>query len=46
MEDQPRQRLALDMSKYAKLDDSQAGHLRHFHNLASQIDGEWRHMGT
>ncbi|KIL87247.1 hypothetical protein FAVG1_09805 [Fusarium avenaceum] len=34
------------MSKYAKLDDNQAGHLRHFHNLASQIDGEWRHMGT
>jgi hypothetical protein len=24
----------------------QAGHLRHFHNLANQPDGEWRHMGT
>ncbi|TVY78925.1 Linalool dehydratase/isomerase [Fusarium oxysporum f. sp. cubense] len=46
MENKPRQRLALDMSKYPKLDAAQAGHLRHFHNLASQIDGEWRHMGT
>jgi hypothetical protein len=46
MENKPRQRLALDMSKYEKLDAAQAGHLRHFHNLASQIDGEWRHMGT
>ncbi|KAG8625005.1 hypothetical protein KVT40_006756 [Elsinoe batatas] len=24
----------------------QAGHLRHFHNLATQIDGEWRNMGS
>jgi hypothetical protein len=29
-----------------KLDAAQAGHLRHFHNLASQKDGEWRHMGS
>ncbi|WAO86981.1 Ldi domain-containing protein [Fusarium falciforme] len=24
----------------------EAGHLRHFYNLASQKDGEWRHMGS
>jgi hypothetical protein len=29
-----------------QLDRQQAGHLRHFHNLASQLDGEWAHMGT
>ncbi|MCJ1237821.1 hypothetical protein MMC14_005808 [Varicellaria rhodocarpa] len=29
-----------------KLSVEQAGHLRHFHNLASQMDGEWAHMGT
>jgi hypothetical protein len=40
------QRLALDLSHYPKLDKAQAGHLRHFHNLASQLDGEWRHMGA
>ncbi|POS74368.1 hypothetical protein DHEL01_v207233 [Diaporthe helianthi] len=28
-----------------KLDRAQAGHIRHFHNLATQLDGEWRHMG-
>jgi hypothetical protein len=26
-----------------KLDKAQAGHIRHFHNLATQLDGEWRH---
>lgn len=26
-----------------KLDQAQAGHIRHFHNLATQLDGEWRH---
>ncbi|CVK85022.1 uncharacterized protein FMAN_01944 [Fusarium mangiferae] len=46
MENKPHQCLTLDMSRYSKLDTAQAGHLRHFHNLASQIDGEWRHMGT
>ncbi|KAF5652537.1 Linalool dehydratase-isomerase [Fusarium sp. NRRL 25303] len=46
MENKPHHRLTLDMSGYSKLDTAQAGHLRHFHNLASQIDGEWRHMGT
>ncbi|KAJ1709552.1 hypothetical protein AFGD_001150 [Aspergillus flavus] len=46
MQQQPPQRLLLDISKIPKLDIKQAGHLRHFHNLAWQIDGEWRHMGT
>jgi hypothetical protein len=36
----------MDLSKYPKLTSEQAGHLRHFHNLANQRDGEWRHMGT
>lgn len=26
-----------------KLDRAQVGHIRHFHNLATQLDGEWRH---
>lgn len=42
----PPQILGLDISKYPKLDHAQAGHLRHFHNLVSQIDGEWHHMGS
>lgn len=36
---------APDISSYPKLSLAQAGHLRHFHNLATQLDGEWRHMG-
>jgi hypothetical protein len=31
---------------FPKLSKEQAGHLRHFHNLASQPDSEWHHMGT
>jgi hypothetical protein len=31
---------------YPKLSKEQAGHIRHFQNLAFQPDGEWRHMGT
>jgi len=34
------------LSEFPKLSNEQAGHLRHFHNLASQPDGEWHHMGT
>ncbi|KAF4536480.1 uncharacterized protein LTHEOB_2241 [Lasiodiplodia theobromae] len=34
------------LSDYPKLSNEQAGYLRHFHNLATQPDGEWRHMGT
>jgi len=33
-------------SNYPKLDAKQAGHLRHFHNLVAQPDGEWHHFGT
>ncbi|KAJ7686847.1 hypothetical protein B0H17DRAFT_940077 [Mycena rosella] len=29
-----------------KLSASQAGHLRHFHNLSTTLPGEWPHMGT
>ena len=29
-----------------KLSLEQAGHLRHFHNLASQLDGDWSFFGT
>jgi hypothetical protein len=34
------------VSNYPKLTSEQAGHLRHFHNLVSQPDGEWHHFGT
>lgn len=36
----------IDITKYPKLDFKQAGHLRHFHNLVSQPDGQWRHFET
>jgi hypothetical protein len=38
--------LSIDLSVYAKLDRKQAGHLRHFYNLVSQPDGNWRHFET
>ena len=38
--------LSIDLSKYPKLSSAQVGHLRHFHNLAFQPDGEWYHMGA
>ena len=38
-------RLPVDVSKYDKLDKNQAGHIRHIHNLVSQLDGQWNHMG-
>lgn len=34
------------LENISKLSRAQAGHLRHFHNLASQLDGEWSHMGS
>ncbi|USP77976.1 hypothetical protein yc1106_05250 [Curvularia clavata] len=34
------------LSGFPKLTKEQAGHIRHFHNLAFQPDGEWHHMGT
>lgn len=38
--------MAVDLSKYPKLSREQVGHLRHIHNLASQLDGSWHHMGS
>ncbi|KAF9895002.1 hypothetical protein FE257_004626 [Aspergillus nanangensis] len=34
------------MDRYEKLSPEQAGHLRHFHNLATQPDGSWHLMGS
>ncbi|KAF8204195.1 hypothetical protein K438DRAFT_1932285 [Mycena galopus ATCC 62051] len=34
------------LAKAPKLSLAQAGHLRHFHNLATAPPGEWPHMGT
>lgn len=34
------------VSEYPKLDSKQAGHLRHYHNLVSQRDGEWHLFST
>lgn len=36
----------IDITDYPKLDLKQAGHIRHFHNLVTQPDGEWRHFAT
>jgi hypothetical protein len=35
-----------DFVGHAKLTREQAGHLRHFYNLASSLDGEWALMGN
>lgn len=34
------------LARHVKLSREQAGHLRHFHNLATQRDGEWGVMGS
>ncbi|GMG32151.1 unnamed protein product [Aspergillus oryzae] len=34
------------LAGHDKLSREQAGHLRHFHNLATQRDGEWGVMGS
>ncbi|KAL5347915.1 hypothetical protein ACLOAV_007326 [Pseudogymnoascus australis] len=34
------------LDEIPKLDQLQAGHIRHFHNLSAQLGGEWRHMGS
>lgn len=34
------------LQHFPKLSRAQAGHIRHFHNLATLPDGEWRHMGS
>ncbi|KAH8678507.1 hypothetical protein BX600DRAFT_376861 [Xylariales sp. PMI_506] len=36
----------IDLSRFPKLSKEQAGHIRHFHNLANQPLNEWRHMGS
>lgn len=36
--------LQLDLERIPKLTREQAGHLRHFYNLATQPDGDWNHM--
>ncbi|KAJ4367052.1 hypothetical protein N0V83_007582 [Neocucurbitaria cava] len=38
--------LPFSLTPYPKLTAHQIGHLRHFHNLANQPDGEWQHMGS
>ncbi|KAJ5247100.1 hypothetical protein N7468_002083 [Penicillium chermesinum] len=42
----PQPDLPIDLERYPKLSKEQAGHLRHFHNLATADDGEWPHMGA
>ncbi|KAL8951149.1 MAG: hypothetical protein Q9222_002856 [Ikaeria aurantiellina] len=37
---------AEEISKLPKLTRQQCGHLRHFHNLATQPDGDWSLMGS
>lgn len=39
------QRLEGKLSYHPKLSREQCGHLRHFYNMASQLDGEWSLMG-
>lgn len=39
-------KLPFSVDAYEKLTPEQAGHLRHFHNLVTQPDGSWNHMGT
>lgn len=34
------------LASFGKLSREQAGHLRHFHNLATQRPGEWALMGS
>ena len=38
--------LPLSLDQFPKLNAEQAGHIRHIHNLATQIDGSWHHMGS
>jgi len=38
--------LPIDIDTFKKLSPEQAGHLRHFYNTASALDGEWPHMGA
>jgi len=38
--------LLIDITALPKLSYEQAGNIRHFHNLLTQLDGDWQHMGT
>jgi len=40
------QRLHNSFNNHPKLSKEQCGHLRHFHNIASKLDGEWFLMGS
>ncbi|KAL7928422.1 hypothetical protein V8C35DRAFT_332989 [Trichoderma chlorosporum] len=40
------QQLPSEYVSWTKLSREQAGQIRHIHNIVSQIDGEWRFMGT
>lgn len=39
-------RLGEEFQALLKLTREQCGHIRHFHNLASQLDGDWTFMGS
>ena len=39
-------KLQIDLSVIPKLTLEQAGHIRHFYNMASQPDNLWSHMGS
>lgn len=45
-QDAQSQSLRLDLTNYSKLSREQCGHLRHFHNLASTLDGDFAFMGA
>ncbi|KAK5711425.1 hypothetical protein LTR15_012498 [Elasticomyces elasticus] len=36
----------VDVSSCPALTREQAGHIRHIHNLSTQLDGQWHHMGA
>lgn len=40
------QRLGDEFNGYPKLSREQCGHLRHFHNIAFQLDGDFAFMGA
>lgn len=40
------EQLQLSLEGYPKLSAQQASHIRHLHNLVSQKDGSWNHMGA
>ena len=46
MTDSLPERLPESLEIPAKLTREQCGHIRHTHNLASQVDGDWAFMGS